>query len=224
MSERPPARNHRKQVRTQSQNAADDARRRLEAAALEAFARIGFHGTTTRDIAAAAGMSPAALYVHYPSKEAMLYTLSLAGHQRTLQLTLDSLATRDEPVAQLRAFMRAFVLRHLHNTIEARVLNYELAALSREHFEEIMVLRRRVQGEIRQLIERGIAAGVFDTTDARLSAVALLSLSIDLSRWYRPGGEWSAEWIADHYTSLALRIVGADLRGGNGLRGHQGLA
>lgn len=221
MSERPPARNPRKQVRTQSHDTTDDAPRRLQAAALEAFARIGFHGTTTRDIAAAAGMSPAALYVHYPSKEAMLYTLSLAGHQRTLQLTLDTLATQHEPVAQLRVFMRAFVLRHLHNTIEARVLNYELAALSSEHLEEIMGLRRRMQGEIRQLVERGIAAGVFHTLDARLSAVALLSLGIDLSRWYRPGGEWSPEWIADHYTSLALRIVGADLPGSDGLRRSQ---
>jgi AcrR family transcriptional regulator len=214
MSQRTPAPKPRKQVRAPSQNQAEAARRRLEAAALEAFARVGFHGTTTRDIAAAAGMSPAGLYVHYPSKEEMLYTLSLAGHQRILQLTLDSLATGDEPVAQLRTFMRAFVLQHLRKTTEARVLNYELGALSREHLNEILQLRRHLQREVQQLIERGLTAGVFRTPDARMSAVALLSLGIDLSRWYRPDGEWSAERVADHYSELALRVVGADLPAG----------
>ena len=59
-----------------------DARTRLLAAAVDAFADRGFHGTTTRDIAAAAGMSPAALYVHHRSKEELLYLIAVAGHQR----------------------------------------------------------------------------------------------------------------------------------------------
>ncbi len=54
----------------QALSRADSARVRLREAAIEAFARKGFHGTTTRDISTAAGMSPAALYVHYPSKRA----------------------------------------------------------------------------------------------------------------------------------------------------------
>ena len=38
---------------------------RLLEAAVAAFADRGFHGTTTRDIATAAGLSPAAVYVHH---------------------------------------------------------------------------------------------------------------------------------------------------------------
>ena len=63
---------------------ADATRARLLAAAAEAFADRGFHGTTTRDIAAAAGMSPAAVYVHYKSKEQLLHQLSRVGHQRII--------------------------------------------------------------------------------------------------------------------------------------------
>ena len=63
-----------------------DARTRLLAAAVAAFAAKGFHGTTTRDISTAAGMSPAALYVHHRSKEELLHQISLAGHERTLAL------------------------------------------------------------------------------------------------------------------------------------------
>ena len=63
-----------------------DARTRLLAAAVAAFAAKGFHGTTTRDISTTAGMSPAALYVHHRSKEELLHQISLAGHERTLAL------------------------------------------------------------------------------------------------------------------------------------------
>ncbi len=71
---------------------AADARARLLGAAVDAFAARGFHGTTTRDIAAAAGMSPAALYVHHRSKEELLYEISLAGHRRTLEVVEQALA------------------------------------------------------------------------------------------------------------------------------------
>src|SRR4051794_6434574 len=57
------------------------ASRRLLMGAVDAFAERGYHATTTRDIASRAGMSPAALYVHYRSKEELLFQLIRIGHQ-----------------------------------------------------------------------------------------------------------------------------------------------
>jgi AcrR family transcriptional regulator len=48
-----------------------DKRRRIEAAALALFTTQGFHGTNNREIAKKAGVSTAAIYTHYPSKEAL---------------------------------------------------------------------------------------------------------------------------------------------------------
>ena len=45
---------------------------RMLGAAVEAFAELGFHVTTTREIAAKVGLSPAAVYVHCRSKEELL--------------------------------------------------------------------------------------------------------------------------------------------------------
>jgi AcrR family transcriptional regulator len=42
--------------------------RKLVIAAIECFAERGYRATTTRDIAKRAQMSPAALYVHFRSK------------------------------------------------------------------------------------------------------------------------------------------------------------
>jgi AcrR family transcriptional regulator len=186
-----------------------DARSRLEAAAVESFAAKGFHGTTTRDIASAAGMSPAALYVHHRSKEELLHRISRQGHDRTLALVQEAVSTSADPREQLLAVVHAFVVHHAEDHTGARVVNYELSALSPAHLEEIAVVRRQIEAEMRGVVERGVAVGEFATSNPHMTALALLSLGIDVARWYRDEGEWTPAQIADHYCELAIRLVGA---------------
>ncbi len=193
---------------TELRTRADETRDRLYRAAASAFAERGFHGTTTRDIAAAAGMSPAAVYVHHRSKEELLHHISLRGHQTTLDLVREAVTSCDEPSGQLVAVVRAFAVHHARAHTSARVVNYELAALDEQHLPEILERRRQITAEIRGLVERGVAAGVFHTTNPRMTATALLSLGIDIARWYKEGGEWSPEDIGEFYAELALRMVG----------------
>jgi len=185
-------------------------RARLFEAAARAFAEKGFHGTTTRDIATAAGMSPAALYVHHRSKEELLYLISRTGHERTLRLVREAAASSDDPVEALSRVVREFAVHHARENVRARVVNYELAALSPEHLAEIRGIRRAISREIRDLVERGTASGAFDTPDPRAAATALLSLGIDIARWYREEGDWTPEDVAERYVRIALRIVGAE--------------
>ena len=198
-----------------------DRRTRLLDAAIAAFAARGFHGTTTRDIAAAAGMSPAAIYVHHESKEELLFQISRAGHEQTLSLLRTAIGGTEfaaprtgawlgaeDPAAQLAAAVRAFATHHATAHTVARIVNYELAALSEPHLREIMQLRRAITRELRALVDRGVAAGVFDTPDPRMATTVLLSLGVDLSRWYRDGLALTPEQVGDFYADIALRIVG----------------
>ncbi|MFC4127729.1 TetR family transcriptional regulator [Nocardia rhizosphaerae] len=187
----------------------DSTRARLLEAAVAAFAEKGFNGTTTRDIAAAAGMSPAAVYVHHKSKEELLYLISRSGHQAVVELVENAARSSPDPATALRAVIRAFAAHHARGHTGARIVNYELAALTPEHHAEIRTLRQRIDREIRELVERGVAEGVFDAPDPRMASVALLSLGIDISRWYRDEGDWSPEDIGEAYAEMALRIVGA---------------
>jgi AcrR family transcriptional regulator len=192
-----------------SQVTRTDARDRLVAAAVESFASKGFHGTTTRDIASAAGMSPAALYVHHRSKEDLLHLISRTGHELTLRLVQEGVASADEPVGRLVAVVRGFVVHHARNHTSARIVNYELAALSPAHLEEIAGLRRAIEQELRDVVEDGVRLGAFTTSNPRMTALALLSLGIDVARWFRDEGEWDPEDVAAHYCELALNMVGA---------------
>ncbi|WGX95452.1 TetR/AcrR family transcriptional regulator [Nocardioides sp. L-11A] len=188
---------------------AEATRARLLEAAVTAFAEKGFHGTTTRDIAGAAGMSPAAVYVHHRSKEELLFLISREGHQQALDVVRAARASSTDPVEQAAAAGRAFAEFHAHHHTVARILNYELAALSEEHRAEIDELRTGIDRELRALVRDGVAAGVFDTPDPALAATALASMGVDIARWYREDGEWSPTQIGDYYADLALRTVGA---------------
>ncbi|XBB67905.1 TetR/AcrR family transcriptional regulator [Nocardioides sp. WV_118_6] len=188
---------------------AEATRARLLEAAVTAFSEKGFHGTTTRDIAGAAGMSPAAVYVHHKSKEELLFLISREGHQSALDIIRAARATTADPVAQLAAVARAFAEFHAHHHTVARILNYELAALSEEHRASIDELRTGIDQELRTLVRDGVAAGVFDAPDPALAATALASMGVDIARWYREDGEWTPTQIGDYYADLALRLVGA---------------
>jgi AcrR family transcriptional regulator len=194
-------------MRNEVPSRAEATRAKLLDAAVAAFADKGFHATTTRDIASAAGMSPAALYVHHKSKEELLHLISRQGHHTTLRLIEQGIATSDDPAEQLVAVMREFASHHARNHTSARIVNYELSALSPEHRNEIRAVRHTIEQTMRDLVERGVASGRFDTESPRMAAVALLSLGIDIARWYRAEGAWSPQEIGDFYAGIALRIV-----------------
>ncbi|CAM4407040.1 TetR/AcrR family transcriptional regulator [Nocardia ninae] len=196
-------------VESEDRSRADETRARLLDAAVVAFAERGFHGSTTRDITSIAGLSTAAIYVHHRSKEELLYQISRTGHLDTLARIKAALASSTNPREQLIALVRDFAIHHARAHTVARIINYELAALSPEHQREIKDIRHIIDAEVRTLIENGVAEGFFDNPNPHMAAVAILSLGIDLARWYRDDGAWTPEDLGDYYVDLALRMVGA---------------
>ena len=84
---------------------------RILAAALSAFAERGFHGATTREIAAAAGVPQGLVAYHFESKQALWEAAvdSVFG-ELTREFGRVLAALRDvDPVARWRAVTKAFV-------------------------------------------------------------------------------------------------------------------
>lgn len=185
-----------------------DAARRLMAAAVESFAKRGYHATTTRDIATAAGMSPAALYVHFKAKSAVLFAISRSGHERTLKLVQTTITDNANPVDAMRALVEQFVAWHARRHVVARVVQHELAALSPDDYEVVKELRRTTEGLVRGLISRGVEAGAFTVPDVRTAARAVLSLGIDVVRWYSPASKPAPEVLGKQYAELVLNMLG----------------
>ncbi|MGW7054816.1 TetR/AcrR family transcriptional regulator [Streptomyces sp. NPDC054887] len=186
-----------------------EAARKLLLAAVEAFAERGYHATTTRDIAGRAGMSPAALYIHYKTKEELLHRISRIGHDRALDI-LEAAADRPGTAAErLDGAVRSFVRWHAERHTTARVVQYELDALSDEHRAEIIELRRRSDAAVRRILHDGVKAGEFDVPDVPGTTLAVLSLCIDVARWFNAQGRRTPDEVGELYADLVLRMVNA---------------
>lgn len=182
------------------------AARRLLDAAVECFARRGYFATTTREIARAAGLSPAALYVHYPSKEEMLYQICHEGYTAALQEAESAIGGATGPEEALRDFTATFVAWHARYQMLARVCQYEVAALTPEHSQSVRQQRRRYQDLVESVLRQGEQQGIFDVGDIPGTARAILSLCADVARWYSPhlGDPGS---VGALYAELAVRMA-----------------
>ena len=182
---------------------------RLKDAAIVEFAERGFHATTTRDIAARAGLSPAGVYVHFPSKEDLLYAITLTGHEAALEMLREAAAASASPVEALRTTVGNFAQWHAEWFRDARVVQYEFPHLSHDHREHILKLRKQINGVVDAILRKGAATGDFDVADVPATTLAILSMAVDVCRWYDTEIRRSPESIGRSYGELAVRLVSA---------------
>lgn len=186
-----------------------DSVQRLMEAAVDAFADKGFHATSTRDIASRANMSPAGVYVHFASKQDLLFQLCQRGHVLALEVVLTARANSPTPPGQLVAIVSAFARWHAEHYRTARIVQYEFAHLSPEHRDEVLAVRKQIDAVVRDVLLAGVASGDFDVPDVAVTTLALQSLTVDVARWYVPGMRRTPEAIGTAYGDLALRLVRA---------------
>ena len=181
--------------------------RRMLLAAVETFSEKGFHGTSTRDIAARAGMSPAALYAFFKSKEDVLHQIATSALDLTLEMVSVEASRGTRHAARLEGVVRMLSAWHAYHSPVARVVLYQLDALTPDHLAEVAGKKREIDHIVRTVIADGIDAGEFAVTDVAGTATAIISLCLDVARWYRPGHQRTPEDIAGLNAEAALRIV-----------------
>lgn len=178
-------------------------------AAIELFGEQGYHATTTRDIVTRVGMSTGALYAHFSSKEELLFEICYTGHGSAVASLQEAVDASDDPVEQLAAMVRSFTIWHARYRAVARVVHFELYSLSPPHLEKVLELRRQTRRLTAEVLERGREDGYFRPPDVAGSARAVLSLCIDVARWYRADKPSTPEDVGDLYADLALRMITA---------------
>ena len=94
---------------TRKRLTAEQRREAILDAALEVFARRGFHGSSIDEIAQAAGVSKALIYEHFPSKRDLHVSLLERNTQEIFERLAESAATSDPGEVRLRAGVDAFL-------------------------------------------------------------------------------------------------------------------
>lgn len=144
---------------------AGDTRAAVLDAALTLFAQHGFAGTSVRGIARVVGVSEAALYRHFPSKQAIFDEVLRRAGADVLD---DALTGRDSALAEIdpAAFLRevAEAMIRAWDTVQARRIASVLArALGDTHIETIAATMR-VRDQLAALFRRWIDQGRIDAS------------------------------------------------------------
>ena len=179
-------------------------------AALGAFVRHGYHGSSIRTIAEAAGLSVPGLYHHYRSKQAILAALVDAAMVEMLEHTAAAAADAgDDPEARFDNVVECLVRFHLARRDHAFVASTEMRSMEPEVRAHHVAQRDRQQQMIEDAIRDGVRCGTFSCEHPEDAARAIASLCVSIASWYRPDGPLSAEVVVGRYLGFARGMVGA---------------
>lgn len=179
-------------------------------AAVENFQRLGYHGTSMRDIARDADITVASIYHHFPSKQRILQDLMIRILSDVISSTRSALMRAgSSPSEQLEAVMRAWILFHTSRRSEAMIGASEIRSLDETGHRLVVALRDEQERMFRDVVDRGVAEGEFTTPYPREAVRAIINMGYSVASWYRPGGELTPEEMAERYAVLALSTVGA---------------
>src|SRR4029077_11794849 len=171
--------------------------------AAQAFRRLGYHGATVEQIAAALKMKKGNLYYYFKNKEAILFAChqySLDELIRLLEEVERSGLSADEKLRRLIVAFVHTILDELHGT----ALFLDLEALSPVHLKAVIVRRDKFDHGLRKIIEQGIADRIFTQTDAKLESFAILGAVNWIPRWFDPDGSASSHEIADRFADFLI--------------------
>jgi AcrR family transcriptional regulator len=173
------------------------------------FSERGYHGTSMRDIAEGSGIRAASLYAHIARKEDLLYGIVSRAAERFMADVEGAARSTTRPRDRLRAAMRAHVRVVAEDVRAARVFHHEWTALTGQRRQEVVRLRDRYEGLWDDIV-RELPGAV----DPKLTRLLVLSAANWVYTWYDPAGPLRPEEVADRYTDLLLKGLGA--RGGRG--------
>jgi AcrR family transcriptional regulator len=181
----------------------------LLAAAVDAMVEHGYHGMSVRDLGERAGMSPAALYHHFPSKQVLLFAIMNRGMDELIRCSEEACATApDDPAEKLRALIRVHVLRHVEHQKESFLGNSELRSLEEPGRSTILAKRDHQMQLFYRAVREGVERGQFQTRFPAEAARGIITMCTAVSTWYRKTGPLSPEEIAHRYADLALAMAG----------------
>ena len=194
---------------------AGDRRRQLLDAALELFSRKGFGGATTKEIAAAAGVTEAIIFRHFPSKQA-LYTAVLDSKVESCEhgewlAEIQKHMDRNDDAGVLRTFAAAVLASYRDDARFERILLF--AAL--EGHEHGLAHHRKFATPIFELFRDYIARrqreGALRDYDPGVVIVAIAGMAQTYGIYTELFGyktiQADDEEVIDSFTNIMMRGI-----------------
>jgi TetR/AcrR family transcriptional regulator, cholesterol catabolism regulator len=193
----------------------DDGNRRqqLLRAAARLFRQQGFAATSTRDIAAAAGMRSGSPFYHFENKEALLAAVMLEGMQRATGRQSGAMQAAAAAAAgqtlSARDCLRVLMRNHLEVLLGADsdfipVMLYEWRSLSEVQLQAVNELRREYEAVWVPVLQALQGSGELkgDPSLARLMIFGALNWAV---QWFEPGRKATLDDLTEAALQLFLK-------------------
>lgn len=184
--------------------------------AAQLFLDVGYHRATLNDVAARLNITKPALYNYFRSKEEILDECYRLGQQMAEEAIAAIDAEGGDGLTRLRKLIRAYALLM---TIDFGMCLVRLddRELSDEAHRRVRAEKRQDDLAFRKYVEAGVADGSIVDCDPKLAAFAIAGSLNWIGHWYREGGAYSADEIANHFADLLTSGLKA---GRKRARGH----
>ena len=161
-----------------------DRRQDILMAAMQLFAKKGFRGTTTRDLATHAEVNEAIIFRHFKTKEELYSAIlehKVAENRDALQVELEQLAMGTDDRKFFETLGRTFLQRHESDSTFLRLLLF--SALEGHQLSDMFVTSMMARNPIANYIARRMEEGAFRSMDPQLAARGLFGMFASYVLW-----------------------------------------
>lgn len=177
-------------------------RETILANAAKLFAERGFEGASLQDVAAAVGISKAAVYHYFPTKQVIYDEIVIDLLKGLRQHVVERVDKSSDFGDQLRQLMLAHAEFFESHYTEFVTLLHGFGGLTRNIDRGQVNARDEYEKLLRQLMTDAKESGALTVGDPASVTRGILSMLNWMARWYTPGGRMSARQIAEEYFEL----------------------
>ncbi|APG86476.1 TetR family transcriptional regulator (plasmid) [Sinorhizobium americanum CCGM7] len=165
-----------------------------------------------RDIATEVGIKAPAVYNHYRSKEELL----AEAVTEALSAFNDAIAAADaqegSPLSRLQSAITAHIMYQINHSRIAQANDRLLESGILNRLDP--AVRHRVKGMMREhldrltkIVEAIPSPATSSHPEARLTALAIITMCDNVLNWYRPSGPYTPEKICKHFYHLVHNML-----------------
>jgi len=200
----------------------DETYRRVLKAATGLFLKSGYARTRMADIASVVGITSAAVYWHFPSKEELFVAVFETG-MRDFVARAESAAVGTSAMERLANLLKA----HAGSQLDIRELGAAYSAwrgigelrgeLPAADERRLRTLERRIYETYREVLVDGVQADEFEIFHIPTTALSLIAICEYLASWYRPDGALDSKAMVEVVVDLGLKMVQRESSNRNGI-------
>jgi AcrR family transcriptional regulator len=179
-------------------------KQRILDTAARVFHQKGYRTATLDDVAQELGLTKAALYHYFSSKEDLLSAIYIQALENFFAKAYEIGALGLPPREKLRLLVRNHIQGIIiENLPMFAVFFSEENQLPEKDFQRIRLEKRKYTQVVVDIIEEGIAGGAFRKLDSTLMAHGIIGMCNWIYKWYRPDrAGHGPEAIADLFLEL----------------------